>query len=121
MEIKDKFKINKMEDYLSYKELVEINKKFNKKFNLNGESKKSNILEYKKDYGRLHPTQKPVDLLIDLIKTYTDEGDLVLDFTMGSGSTGEACLKTNRYFIGIELNDEYYEIAYNRINGYIYE
>lgn len=117
MEIKDKFKINKMEDYLSYKELVEINKKFN----LNGESKKSNILEYKKDYGRLHPTQKPVDLLIDLIKTYTDEGDLVLDFTMGSGSTGEACLKTNRYFIGIELNDEYYEIAYNRINGYIYE
>lgn len=121
MEIKDKFKINEMEDYLSYKELVEINKKFNKKFNLNGKSKKSNILEYKKDYGRLHPTQKPVDLLIDLIKTYTDEGDLVLDFTMGSGSTGEACLKTNRHFIGIELNDEYYEIAYNRINGYIYE
>lgn len=117
MEIKDKFKINEMEDYLSYKELVEINKKFN----LNGESKKSNILEYKKDYGRLHPTQKPVDLLTDLIKTYTDEGDLVLDFTMGSGSTGEACLKTNRHFIGIELNDEYYEIAYNRINGYIYE
>lgn len=121
MEIKDKFKINKMEDYLSYKELVEINKKFNKKFNLNGENKKSNILEYKKDYGRLHPTQKPVDLLIDLIKTYTDEEDLVLDFTMGSGSTGEACLKTNRRFIGIELNNEYYDIAYNRINGYIYE
>lgn len=115
MEIKDKFKINEMKDYLSYKELVEINKKFNKKFNLNGENKKSNILEYKKDYGRLHPTQKPVDLLTDLIKTYTDEGDLVLDFTMGSGSTGVACLNTNRNFIGIEKDEKYFNIAKKRI------
>ena len=115
LEIEDKFKIKEMNGYLNYDEIVEINKKFNKKFNLYGENKKSNILEYKKDYGRLHPTQKPVDLLIDLINTYTDEGDLVLDFTMGSGSTGIACMNTNRNFIGIELDEKYFNIAKERI------
>ena len=63
-----------------------------------------------------HPTQKPVDLLEYLIKTYTNENELVLDFTMGSGSTGVACMNTNRKFIGIELNEEYFNIAVNRIN-----
>ena len=63
-----------------------------------------------------HPTQKPVELLEYLIKTYTNEEDLVLDFTMGSGSTGVACLQTNRNFIGIELEPKYYEIAKKRIN-----
>ena len=67
---------------------------------------------------RLHPTQKPVKLLEYLIKTYTDEGDTVLDNCMGSGSTGVACLNTNRDFIGIELDSNYFEIAKNRIlNG----
>lgn len=70
--------------------------------------------------GSLHPTQKPVELLEYLIKTYTNENETILDNTMGSGSTGEACLKTNRNFIGIEQDDNYFEIAYNRINGYIY-
>ena len=65
----------------------------------------------------LHPTQKPVELLEYLIKTYTDEDDLVLDFTMGSGSTGVACQNLNRDFIGIELNKEYYEIAKKRIKS----
>ena len=74
-----------------------------------------------KSKGSLHPTQKPVALLEYLIKTYTNEGETVLDNAMGSGSTGEACLKTNRNFIGIEQDDKYFEIAYNRINGYIYE
>ena len=64
-----------------------------------------------------HPTQKPVKLLEYLIKTYTNEDDLVLDFTMGSGSTGVACLQTNRDFIGIELDEEYYEIAKQRIKS----
>ncbi len=64
----------------------------------------------------LHPTQKPVALLEYLIKTYTNEGDIVLDFTMGSGTTGVACLNTNRKFIGIELDDEYFEIAKRRIS-----
>ena len=62
-----------------------------------------------------HPTQKPVDLLEYLIKTYTNENDLVLDFTMGSGSTGVACLNTNRRFIGIELDENYFNISVNRI------
>ena len=62
-----------------------------------------------------HPTQKPVDLLKYLIKTYTNEGDLVLDFTMGSGSTGVASLNTNRKFIGIELDEKYFDIAKKRL------
>ena len=69
--------------------------------------------------NRLHPTQKPVDLLKYLIKTYTDEGDLVLDFAMGSGSTGVAALNTNRKFIGIELNENYFNIAKQRIKEVI--
>ena len=73
------------------------------------------IIKFKKDKTKLHPTQKPIDLLEYLIKTYTLENEIVLDFTMGSGSTGIACLNTNRKFIGIELNEKYFEIAKNRI------
>lgn len=65
--------------------------------------------------GRLHPTQKPVDLLEYLIKTYTNEGDIVLDNCMGSGSTGVACVNTGRRFIGMELDEGYFEIAQKRI------
>ena len=64
---------------------------------------------------RVHPTQKPVDLLEYLIKTYTNEDEIVLDFTMGSGSTGVACLNCNRRFIGIELEEKYFNISINRI------
>ena len=72
---------------------------------------------------RYHPTQKPVELLKYLIKTYTNDGDTILDNCMGSGSTGVAVLEVggDRKFIGIEMNDNYFDIAYNRINGYIYE
>ena len=65
--------------------------------------------------GALHPTQKPVPLLEYLILTYTNEGETVLDFTMGSGSTGVACVNTNRNFIGIELDENYFKIAKERI------
>ena len=68
----------------------------------------------------LHPTQKPVALLEYLIKTYTNENDTVLDFTMGSGSTGVACKNLNREFIGIELDKKYFDIAKDRINGIIF-
>ena len=64
---------------------------------------------------KLHPTQKPVALLEYLIKTYTNEGETVLDFTMGSGTTGVACKNLNRNFIGIELDKEYFEVAKARI------
>jgi site-specific DNA-methyltransferase (adenine-specific) len=66
-----------------------------------------------------HPTQKPVALLEYLIKTYTNEGETVLDNTMGSGSTGVACVNTNRKFIGIELDEKYYDISCKRINEVI--
>ena len=66
--------------------------------------------------GAIHPTQKPVELLEYLIKSYTNEGETVLDNCMGSGSTGVACVNTGRDFIGIELNEEYFNIAENRIN-----
>ena len=65
--------------------------------------------------GSVHPTQKPVALLEYLIKTYTQENETVLDFTMGSGSTGVACKNTNRHFIGIELDETYFNISQERI------
>jgi site-specific DNA-methyltransferase (adenine-specific) len=74
------------------------------------------ILEFKSEFNSMHPTQKPVALLEYLIKTYTNEGDVVLDNTMGSGTTGVACVNTNRNFIGMELDDKYFEIAKARIN-----
>ena len=67
--------------------------------------------------GKVHPTQKPVELLEYLIKTYTNENDLVLDNCMGSGSTGVACVNTSRDFIGIELDKDYFNIAKQRITG----
>lgn len=73
------------------------------------------IQKFNRDRG-YHPTQKPVALLEYLIKTYTNEGDTVLDNCMGSGSTGVACINTNRNFIGYELNEKYFEIAEKRIN-----
>jgi site-specific DNA-methyltransferase (adenine-specific) len=69
--------------------------------------------------NKIHPTQKPVDLCEYLIKTYTNEGELVLDNCIGSGTTAIACINTNRNYIGFELNKEYYEIAKNRINIHI--
>lgn len=65
--------------------------------------------------GNVHPTQKPIELLEYLIKTYSNEGDIVLDNTMGSGSTGVAALNTGRRFIGMEIEDKYFEIAKQRI------
>ena len=67
--------------------------------------------------GKVHPTQKPVALMEYLIKTYTNENELVLDFTMGSGTTGVACKNLNRNFIGIELDSNYFDIAKERINA----
>lgn len=67
--------------------------------------------------NRVHPTQKPVALMEYLIKTYTNEGDTVLDFTCGSGTTGVACKNTNRSFMGIEKDEKYFDIANDRIYG----
>lgn len=90
--------------------------KFPKVFNIpDGEKFKSNILTYDKDRTNYHPTQKPVALLSDLINTYTNPGDTVVDFTMGSGSTGVAAAMLGRQFVGIELDPTYYGVACERV------
>lgn len=115
-EIVSCFGIDKMDGFLPYAELSRLNEKYTATFNLwQGGKSKSNVLEYKKDNDGYHPTQKPVALLEDLIQTYSNEGNTVLDFTMGSGSTGVACVNTNRNFIGIELDEGYFNIAKKRI------
>ena len=117
-ELIDKFSIDKMKGFKSFESLKQENVKQNKIFNLqDGKKIKSNVLQYKKDYGGLHPTQKPVNLLKDLINTYSNKDDSVLDFTMGSGSTGVACKNLNRDFIGIELDEKYFDIAKKRIGS----
>lgn len=75
------------------------------------------VLDIKSEGKTVHPTQKPVALMEYLIKTYTNEGETVLDFTMGSGSTGVACVTTGRRFIGIELDLNYFNIALERIEA----
>jgi DNA modification methylase len=70
----------------------------------------------KKECG-MHPTQKPIELMEYFVKTYTNEGETVLDFTMGSGTTGVACINTSRKFIGIEMDKKYFAIASERINN----
>ena len=77
----------------------------------------SEIIEFALDKNVIHPTQKPVSLMKYLIKTYTNEGDIVLDNCMGSGTTGVACVNTNRQFIGIEMNEEYFQLASDRISN----
>jgi DNA modification methylase len=87
-------------------------------FNLQkGTKYKDNVFQYGKDPELLHPTQKPVTLLEDLIKTYSNENNIIVDLTMGSGSTKIACINTNRKFIGIEKDEKYFEIAKNRKPG----
>ena len=108
----ENYKIDSMDGFLDYDSLKKL---FNKKV-FNTDKPKSNILYYKKEYKeRYHPTQKPQELLKDLISTYSNEGDIILDFTMGSGSTGVACKSLNRGFIGIEQDLNYYEVAKKRI------
>ena len=75
------------------------------------------ILRFTQDGDKVHPTQKPVALMEYLIKTYTNENETVLDFTFGSGTAGVACKNLNRKFIGIEMDDKYFEIGKNRILG----
>ena len=82
----------------------------------NGKRYPTSIVKFNRELkNRYHPTQKPVKLLEYLIKTYTNENETVLDFTMGTGSTGVACMNTNRKFIGIELDKNYFNIASKRI------
>ena len=76
----------------------------------------SNVFEYKKTGNKLHPTQKSVDMTEYMLSKFSDEGDTILDPFMGSGTTGVACVNTNRNFIGMELDEDYFKIAEKRIN-----
>ena len=103
---------------LPYSDIEKMDLQEQSTFNLwEGKKYKSNILKYKKDYTGHHPTQKPVLLLEDLIKTFSNENDLVVDLTMGSGSTLVACRNTNRNGIGIEMDANYYAVAVARVDG----
>lgn len=128
------FNINLMEGFKPFTELKQIDAEYRQNlikemteqypstFNLwEGNKYKSNILKYKKDYAGLHPTQKPILLLEDLIKTFSNEGDLIVDLTIGSGSTAIACINTKRNFIGFELDKQYFDLANERINKVVNE
>lgn len=97
-------------------ELEKQKKRYNPDFVQPSDILEFNVVPNRK--GKLHPTQKPVDLTEWLIKTYTDDGDVVLDNCMGSGTTGIACINTNRNFIGIEKDENYFNIAKKRIQEY---
>ncbi len=117
-ELIDIFGINKMPNFKTYDELQIINNRFIPTFNLwEGGKFKGNILKYKKDYDKLHPTQKPILLLEDIIKTFSNANDTIVDLTMGSGSTCVACINTNRQYIGIEKDPEYFKIASERVTN----
>lgn len=117
-ELTEMYSLEQLEEFLTYEEILNIDNKYTRTFNLEeGKKIKSNVLNFKKDYDGYHPTQKPVKLLEDIISTYTNKGNSVLDFTMGSGSTGVACRNLGRKFTGIELNEEYFNIAKKRILG----
>lgn len=101
-------------DYAPKHELVLFCHKGRRKYN---GKRECNILEFAKTNNALHPTQKPVDMLEFMIEKFSDEGQVVIDPFMGSGSTGVACVNTNRKFIGIELDETYFKVAQSRING----
>jgi len=119
-ELMEKYSINEMDGFKDYDTIEAIDREYKQQhqpvFNLpEGQKTKHNVLEYSKPHEGKHPTQKPVPLLADLIKTFTDVGDLVVDLTTGSGSTCVACRQQNRQYIGIEKDAEYAEIARVRV------
>ncbi|MFV8414323.1 DNA-methyltransferase [Mycoplasma sp. Z707] len=116
-----RYNINNWDFFINYNELKRIwekEKKETKGVKLNPQEYNktfNNVLMVSKENNYLHPTQKPVELMEKLIKMYSNENDVVLDCFMGSGSTGVASLRNNRYFIGCEINKEYYEVAHKRL------
>ena len=112
------FHIDQMQGFRTFESLQEENAKFgfNRTFNIpKGKAFKSNVLKYSKDTDGFHPTQKPVALIADLIRTYSNEGDTVLDNCIGSGTTAIAAIRSGRHYIGFETVKEYCDIAELRI------
>ena len=116
------FKLESMVGYKPYSELERMIVSFNPTFNIpDGNKHYSNVLDFKKDYTGLHPTQKPVALFEHLIRTYTNENETILDNCMGSGTTAIACINTNRNYIGFELDENYHAVANERIVKHLLE
>ena len=120
----EQYHIDQMQGFRTYEDLKKeddgyiIVKEHQRTFNLpEGKASKSNVLQYAKDTDGFHPTQKPVALIADLIRTYSNEGDTILDNCMGSGTTAVACIKEKRHFIGFELNKDYFDKACRRIDA----
>lgn len=95
-------------NYSNYESVITIS---------NGERYPLSVLNYNRDSDSFHPTQKPVDLLRYLIRTYSNEGDTILDNCMGSGTTAVACIREKRHFIGFELDNGYFDKACKRIDA----
>lgn len=113
--------LDQVDGFLPWEEVARIDAEFKTQtaptFHLpEGKGHRGNVLEFAKEAKSYHPTQKPVALLVEILETFTNPGDLVVDFTMGSGSTGVACLKTGRRFVGVEKAQKYFETAQRRIS-----
>ena len=111
--------VNSYTKYISTQNNTEIYGKVNREIKGGGETDRfpRSVVKFANDKQKscLHPTQKPLELMKYLVNTYSDEGDTILDFTMGSGTTGVACKELGRNFIGIELDEKYFDIAVERI------
>lgn len=118
-ELIGRFGIDRMPGFMTYEAMCQVHHAFGRRvFNLPaGKKYRSNVLEYPRERVRFHPTQKPVALLEELIQTYSHGGDTVLDFTMGSGSTGVACIRTGRRFTGTEKDAHYFSVAKQRLES----
>ena len=113
--------IDNMPDFREYEDLRREYEDLRYTHNLDENHNNLWISKEPRNNGKLHPTQKPIDILERIIKTSSNEGDVILDMFMGSGSTGVACMNTGRKFIGIELDPKYFAISEERINGAIKE
>ncbi len=121
-QLTDVFNIDKWEGFREYESLRQEYESLRREYESlrythNLDTNHNNVWRsQERNNGKQHPTQKPNDLMERIIKTSSNQGDTVLDLFMGSGTTGVACVNTNRNFIGIELDDEYFEIAKRRIS-----
>ena len=113
------FNIDKWEGFREYEDLRKEYESLRYIHNLDTNHNNIWKSKAKRNSGKLHACEKPVDILERIIRTSSNEGDVVLDCFVGSGSTGIACINTNRNFIGIELDDKYFKIAYDRIFKHI--
>ena len=116
LELTDLFDLKQYKFYKEYSELQELDENNNLVYNILNNKSNKDVFHISKDNKSFHPTQKPVELFEQLIKMYSNSDDIVLDVCMGSGTTAIAAINTNRNYIGFELDEEYYNLANERIS-----